>query len=155
MIINHIYQPDGISCGPTCIKMALTHLCLTLESTFTPSIDKISEMCGTDNIVGTPPDRMERGLKALGVSYIEYSHTPRPYITLVQILKSGNVPILRTITKGIPHWIIVTNIDDGKYYINDPWLGEIVYTEKELDSIWKVRDYQFFELMKFKRSHEN
>ena len=153
MTINHIYQPNGISCGPTCIKMALTYLVQGRVSTFTPTIEEISEMCETDNIVGTPPDRMEKGLKALGVSYVEYSHTPRPYITLVQILNSGNVPILRTITKGVPHWIIVTKITDGQFFINDPWQGEIVYTEKELDSIWKVRDYQFFELIK--RPHAN
>ena len=68
---------------------------------------------------------------------------------LKQVIENEHVPILRTITRGVPHWIIVKGFNfvyPDKYTILDPWLGEIEYTEKELDDIWKPRQYQFFEL---------
>ena len=47
---------------------------------------------------------------------------PRPYEFLRQILETDNIAIIRTITNGIPHWIIVYNYDEvgNKFYILDP-----------------------------------
>lgn len=154
MNIKLALQPTGNSCGPTCIYMALNYklnmpndLPFDVEPKF--AIEEICEMCGTDWIVGTPPDRMEKGMKALDLKYIEYIGSPHPYDLLRQVIDSGNVPIVRTITNSIPHWIIVKRynfVHNNLFEILCPSRGEIRYDETELDKVWKPRDYQFFEV---------
>lgn len=165
MKIKHYFQPTGNSCGPTCLYMALEYvlnqpndLPFSIQSKY--SIEDIAEMCGTDWVVGTPPDKMEKGLKALNLNYIEYQSSPRPYDLIFDVIRSENVAIIRTITRGIPHWIIVNEatmlIKEDKYEFTtfdvlDPWLGEIKYTKQELDDIWSPRKYQFFEIQPIKK----
>jgi ABC-type bacteriocin/lantibiotic exporter with double-glycine peptidase domain len=154
--IKHYHQPTGISCGPTCIYMALRyavnkHNDLPFSVDIKYSIEDVTKLCGTDSIVGTPPDRMEKGMKALNMNYVEYIHSPKPYELLRDILDSENVPMLRTITKGIPHWIIIesctNNLNKYIYNVLDPWQGEIQYNEEQLDEVWSPRFYQFFEVL--------
>ena len=150
MTIKHYYQVDGISCGPTCLKMINDYFEDERpheEGYSYPTIKEISVMCGTDSIVGTPPDRMEKGMSALSLKHIEYQGSPRPFELLREILENNNIPILRTITNGIPHWILIKGFMGYEFYVNDPWLGEIIYSEKELNEIWKIRNYQFFEII--------
>jgi ABC-type bacteriocin/lantibiotic exporter with double-glycine peptidase domain len=109
-------------------------------------IDEIAEECGTDWIVGTPPDRMMKGMNSLGIKYVEFSHFKNPFDFLKELINRGNLGILRTITQGIPHWIIIAEFTESTFKVLDPWLGEIEYTNEELDKIWKLRDYQFFEI---------
>ena len=154
MNIKHFYQPTGNSCGPTCLYMVFNYILnslndLPFDVENNVLIDDISNMCGTDWKVGTPPDRMEKGMKSLGIEYIEYQSSPRPYELLRQVIDSGNIPIVRTITNGIPHWIIVKRynfIHNDRFEILCPSQGEIRYDEKELDMVWKPRNYQFFEV---------
>ena len=155
MNIKIALQPTGNSCGPTCLYMALNcklNSSNDLRFNVEPKIliDEICDMCGTDWIVGTPPDRMEKGMKALGLHYTEYQGSPRPYELLRQVIDSGNIPIVRTITNGIPHWIIVKRynfVHNDVFEILCPSRGEIKYDEDELDKVWKPRDYQFFEVL--------
>lgn len=156
--IKHFYQPTGNTCGPTCIYMVWFYLvnkdniiyrtCKDSDGFIEMKYDirDIAHFCGTDWIVGTPPDRMENGMCNLGLNYVEYISSPHPYDLLRTIIDSGNVSMLRTITKGVPHWIIVNGYDENVFNVLDPWLGEIKYSIAQLDSIWKVRDYQFFEI---------
>ncbi len=156
--IKHFYQPTGNTCGPTCIYMVWFYLvnkdniiyrtCKDSDGFIEMKYDirDIAHFCGTDWIVGTPPDRMEKGMEKLNFNYIEYISSPHPYDLLRTIIDSGNVSMLRTITKGVPHWIIVNGYDENVFNVLDPWLGEIKYSIQQLDSIWKVRDYQFFEI---------
>jgi hypothetical protein len=171
-IIKLIKQPTGNTCGPACLAMVYEYInalkgigkksykqfvegetgdiIIELENKEdklnAELVDSIANVCGTDWKVGTPPDRLEKGLKHLELDYIEYSHMKSPYALLINVLESKNIAILRTITKGVPHWIIVSDINENEFKILDPWLGEIEYTETELDSIWKIRNYQFFEI---------
>jgi len=152
--INYTKQPTGNSCGPTCLHMALSYLAnknndLPFYFDIKHTVLEICEMCGTDWVVGTPPERMEKGMKALKIKYVEYISSPRPYDLIKQILTNKNLPILRTITQGVPHWIIVKGFDGDLFDVLDPWLGEIQYTKNQLESIWKVRDYQFFEIVSY------
>ena len=149
MMIKHFFQPTGNACGPTCLYMVNQYFTGDVDRGFNPypTIKDISEMCGTDWIVGTPPDRMEVGMKKIGLNYIEYVHTKRSFDLLKNVIDDNNIPILRTITQGVPHWIIVKGYIGFEFFINDPWLGEITYSEKQLDEIWKVRHYQFFEII--------
>ena len=148
--IKHYYQPTGNSCGPTCIFMVSQHINPSSKMTDNLAnlmIDEISEICGTDWVVGTPPERMVKGFEKYDMKHVEYMHSPNPYLLLKNVIDSGNIPIVRTITHGVPHWIIVNGFDKEKYNILDPWLGQIEYTQEELDHIWSPRQYQFFEIL--------
>jgi ABC-type bacteriocin/lantibiotic exporter with double-glycine peptidase domain len=146
MIINYHQQPTGNSCGPTCLKMIHSSRPFRIN---VPdyTIKDICDLCGTDWVVGTPPNGMEKGMKAMGLKYVEYIDPPRPYNLLRDVLDAGNYPILRTITKETPHWIVSEGYKDNVFHIIDPWLGKLNYTIKQLDAIWKQRRYQFFEML--------
>lgn len=145
MIINYFKQPTGNSCGPTALKMA--HSTLFGAG---PSILEICDFCNTDWIVGTPPDRMELGLNALKMLYIIHKEEEDPFKSLQISIHNESIPVLRTLTNGVPHWIIVNGYDSETeiYQIQDPWLGQIHYSKEKLNDIWVVRDYFYFEIYK-------
>lgn len=150
--INHHHQPTGNTCGPACIYMALRYVLnqtneLPFDVDIAETIESIAEHCGTDWVVGTPPDKMIKGFEAVGLKYYEYSKSPNPYDLLKQVIDSKNIPIVRTITQGVPHWIIVNGYDEDNFKVLDPWLGKIEYTQEQLDFIWSKRQYQFFEIL--------
>jgi GNAT superfamily N-acetyltransferase len=119
-------------------------------------IDDICKTCGTDWVVGTPPEKMKIGLDNLGIKFIEHSNEIEPYQSIRNVIDKGNVSIVRTMTKGVPHWIVIDGYDNDTFNVNDPWLGQIKYNEEELGNIWKVRDYFFYEIIgKEKEKTEN
>ena len=142
-LVKYIRQPDGISCGPTCIKMVADFFRGDI-----PSIKEICKMCGTDSITGTPPERMRKGLDGLGIEYIEHIDEENPYQSLRDTIDNGSVAMLRTLTHGVPHWIVIYSYSGDTFFVNDPWLGEIEYNETQLEKIWKERNFFFFEVIK-------
>ncbi len=150
--ISYKQQPTGNTCGPTCIYMALNHIInkpndLPFDVYISKPIEEIAEACGTDWVVGTPPEKMVKGFEEYKMKYIEYIHSPDPYNLLKHVIDSENIPIVRTITHDVPHWIIINGYNKDKYNILDPWLGQIEYTQEQLDDIWSLRQYQFFEIL--------
>jgi ABC-type bacteriocin/lantibiotic exporter with double-glycine peptidase domain len=143
--INYTRQPTGNTCGPTCIYMAFKYL--RNNSIISETVESIAEACGTDWIVGTPPERMIKGMDVLNIAYIEHISRKNPFEFLKHVIDSGNIPIIRTITQGMPHWIIVNGYKDNVFDILDPWLGSIKYDIQQLNHIWSPRDYQFFEII--------
>lgn len=139
--VQHIYQPTGNSCGPTCIKMVGEFIKGNV-----PSIDEICKMCGTDWVVGTPPERMKIGLDELNIPYKEHIDEIEPYQSIKNVIDKGNVAIVRTITQDVPHWIVIHGYDKDTFTVNDPWLGPKTYTVKELDAIWRIRNHFFYEI---------
>lgn len=142
-MLKHMYQPDGISCGPTCIKMAAEFYKGEVDS-----IDEICKKCGTDNITGTPPERMRKGLDGMGIVYVEHSNEEDPFQSIRAIIDRGSLAIVRTLTKSVPHWIVIYSYDDDMFFVNDPWLGQLQYNTNELNDIWKEREYFFFEIVR-------
>lgn len=142
-LVKHIKQPDGISCGPTCIKMVADFFKGNI-----PSISEICIMCETDSITGTPPERMRKGLNRLGIEYVEHIDEESPYESLKAVIDNGSVAMLRTFTHRVPHWIVIDSYNDETFFVNDPWLGQIQYNEEQLEEIWKERNYFFFEVVK-------
>ena len=144
--VPHHYQPTGHSCGPTCLKM--------VHDFFVGDRFKISDICracGTDWVVGTPPDRMAKGLKYMGIQYIEHMMDEDPFQSLKDAIDKGHPCVVRTVTQGVPHWIIVVDYDADTFMVNDPWLGRILYDMEEFDEIWfsgrdKIREYFFYEI---------
>lgn len=150
--INYHRQPTGNTCGPTCLYMALKYILnypndLPFDVEIADTVEGIAEACGTDWIVGTPPERMIKGMDVLKMKYVEYIHPKRPFDLLKQVIDAGNIPIIRTITQGVPHWIIANGYNGDEFNILDPWLGVIKYNTQQLNHIWMPRDYQFFEIL--------
>lgn len=147
-----MYQPTGNTCGPTCLYMVKHYIAnapndLPFDVDIKFTIKDIEEMCGTDWVVGTPPDRMEKGMKTLNIPYVEHLNPPHPYKLLKSILSDGNLAILRTITRsGIPHWILAHGFTDDTFIIADPAAGPLAYKEASLDEVWSKRQHQFFEI---------
>jgi hypothetical protein len=118
------------------------------------SIDEICKSCGTDNITGTPPERMRKGLDSLDIQYIEHMDEENPYDSLRSVIDNGSVAMLRTLTQRVPHWIVVHSYEDDTFYVNDPWLGQLTYDETDLEDIWRERNYFFFEVVKENKEEE-
>jgi len=141
------YQPTGNSCGPTCLKM--------VHDFFVGDRFKISDICracGTDWVVGTPPERMVKGLNYMGIKYVEHSNEEDPYQSLKDSVDKGHPCIVRANIGGTPHWVIVVDYDNDTLMVNDPWLGRLIYDIDEFDEIWfssrqKIRDYFYYEVM--------
>lgn len=145
-LVKQIRQPDGISCGPTCIKMVGDFFKGEVAS-----IEDICKSCGTDHITGTPPERMRKGLASLDIKYIEHIDDENPYQSLRDAIDRGSVTMLRTLTHRVPHWIVVHSYNQESpniFYVNDPWLGQLEYNEEQLEEIWRERNYFFFEVLK-------
>lgn len=140
--VNYLSQPTGNSCGPTCIKMVGDFL-----KGDVPSIDEICKMCGTDWVVGTPPEFMRKGLNKLEIPYVEHRLEIEPFQSLKNTIDKGNIAIVRTVTQGVPHWIVIDDYDGDTFSVNDPWLGQIEYDEYELEEIWAIRDFFYFEIL--------
>jgi hypothetical protein len=102
MSINFFKQPTGNTCGPTCLKMAQSTILGLTDSNF-PTIDEIAIICGTDWFVGTPPDRMKKGMEALKMVYTEHIGSRYPFLLLNSVINDGNIAIIRTISTGVPH----------------------------------------------------
>jgi GNAT superfamily N-acetyltransferase len=140
--IKHIYQPTGNSCGPTCIKMVGDFLVGDVGR-----IDDICKTCGTDWVVGTPPEKMKIGLDKLKIRYVEHIKELEPFQSIRNSIDKGNVCIVRTVTQDVPHWIVIDGYDEETFNVNDPWLGPLRYNEEELDSIWRIRDFFYYEVL--------
>lgn len=138
--IGHLSQPTDIDCGPTCIKMVGD----ALGKTKAVDIPEIAAACGTNDQVGTTDTMMAKGMAALGVPHtVGRSKDPQE---LADYLGTGGYIILRTLTHGIKHWIVLYDFDGQQFKAADPWLGSIQYTPEQVVSIWKPRDYFYFEV---------
>ncbi len=138
----HIYQHKGYVCGTTSIKMILKYL----KYPDNISLDYLEKITGTNDQVGCTDVFMAKGLDTLGVKYkrIVGLDKEKSFEELNASLLSNKKIILRTLTSGIKHWIVVYKYDNGTYFCADPWQGKIRYTENDIISIWKPRNYDAF-----------
>lgn len=137
--IKLIKQPDGISCGPTCLKM------LAELFKINATIEELKIVCGTDTKTGTTDEKMIKGLDYLNFDWERFplGDKQKAFDRLELALQEGNSILFRTLIQGVKHWIICDPAKD-KFYIVDPWLGEYNLESDKLDEIWKARDYDGF-----------
>ena len=144
---HHLFQTNGYNCGPTAVAMVAKILGIENEKS---SIDSLEEIMNCDSTTGTTDVGIKLGLDALG---IKNERNPclgeklTSFITLNQTLKDGNIFVMRTLTRGVKHWILVigmTKRKDIEYQVFDPWLGKITYSINEINRIWQPRDYDGF-----------
>lgn len=144
----HKYQEQGHTCGPTCIQMVADFFNRDYEN-----IDAIIQMCGCNTTTGT----VDTGIKA-ALEKLKLPNMRNPYLGdedkskawLKKMLSADNIFVMRTLTRGAKHWIIVYGYDEenDSYLVADPWLGMVTYNAKQIDSIWKPRDFDGFIVIK-------
>ena len=152
MKINHIQQPDEISCGPACLKMVFDYM----EPGNKMSINLIRHLAETDYIKGTTLEDMLTVLKTCKINHespVLFSKIDALSYLNVS-LENNNPIILRTLTKGIKHWIVITDFDGTKYSVNDPWFGQIEYTQQEILDIWRPRNFNCISILNNERYNE-
>lgn len=137
----HSFQNAGHTCGPTCVKMVADFLGVDYGN-----LDHIIELCGCNTTTGTIDTGIKKALDGLGIPNIQNKIT-NPELAmdfLNNILDKKDIFILRTLTKGIKHWIIVYGKSGDNYLVADPWLGKIEYNYEEIMRIWKPRNFDGF-----------
>lgn len=152
MKINYIQQPDEISCGPTCLKMIFDYI----EPENQISIDSIKHLAETDYIKGTTLEDMLIVLKLCKINHespVLFSKIDAlSYLNIS--LEKNNPIILRTLTKGVKHWILITDFDGIKYSVNDPWFGNLEYSQQEILDIWRPRNFNCISILNNERYNE-
>lgn len=143
---NHIYQNHGHTCGPTCVQMVADYLGIK----YTDS-KQIESLCNCSTETGTIDTGIKNALDSLGIKNKQNTEGKDEVSAIAFLdnsLSDGNVFIMRTLTKGVKHWIVVYNKDNEHYYVADPWLGKIKYTPEQIIAIWKPRNYDGFTVFK-------
>ena len=143
---NHIYQNSPYNCGPTCVHMVADYLGVKHNG-----IKDLEKLCNCTTTTGTIDTGIKNALENLGIRHEQNTKNVEPESAMQYLndsLVDGNVFIMRTLTKGIKHWIIVYKYDGERYYIADPWLGKITYSPQEIVDIWQPRNFDGFVVFK-------
>lgn len=138
----HSFQQAGHTCGPTCVKMVADYLNVDYSH-----IDELIELCGCNTRTGTIDTGIKNALDSLGVrnkQNLLHKDDESAMDFLDSLLENGDIFIMRTLTRGIKHWIIVYGKRGKEYLIADPWLGKITYTRPEILEIWSPRNFDGF-----------
>jgi len=136
-----LHQPDGITCGPTVMKMTADRFGCGQGL----SIKNIGDLAGTNAQTGTTDLEMHKGLAGLGMRYTE--HNPGSLPLLRECLSRGSDVALRWMYGPMKHWVLaVGDYGDGTFDILDPSMGRRRMTGKELDRFSSGRNWQMFEI---------
>jgi predicted double-glycine peptidase len=137
----HLPQTTGINCGPTSLKILLNYY----RSSVSPTIDELTEIMETDYEFGTTDIRMKKGLVHCGLNHKQIVTDDTNALPLLKnYVKNDRKILLRTLTRGVKHWVVVYDYQNDKFLVSDPWLGKIKYNEEQIYSIWKPRNFDGF-----------
>jgi len=137
----HLHQTNGINCGSTSLKMLLNYY----KAKINPSIDDLTDHMEIDYEFGCTDVRMKKGLEYTSLKHQQIKVNSGDALNFLKnYLKNDRKILLRTLTQGIKHWVVVYDYNDGEFCVADPWLGKIKYNEKEIYSIWEPRNFDGF-----------
>ena len=137
----HLHQTSGINCGPTSLKMVLEYF----KAKKNPSIDELTEIMEVDVDAGTTDVRMKKGLIYCKMNHKQIKiNEGEALIFLKNYVKNDRKILLRTLTRGVKHWVVVYDYKDDLFLVADPWLGKIKYNDKEIYNIWEPRNFDGF-----------
>lgn len=137
----HLYQTTGINCGPTSLKMLLEYY----KSKINPSIDELTDVMEVDVEAGTTDVRMRKGLIHCNLNHKQiHVDDSNALVFLKNYVKNDRKILLRTLTKGVKHWVVVYDFKDNLFLVADPWQGVIKYNDKQIYNIWKPRAFDGF-----------
>ena len=137
---TYLKQTTGINCGPTSLKMLLDYY----DSNINPSIDELTEIMEVDMEAGTTDVRMKKGLVHCNLNHEQIKVNDDALTFLKNYVKNDRKILLRTLTRGVKHWVVVYDYKDDLFLVADPWLGKIKYNEKQIYNIWKPRNFDGF-----------
>jgi hypothetical protein len=146
--LSQVYyrQPDGYSCGATCVKMVSL-----IYNTEQLDIETIKTICNTNPTTGTIETGIIAGLNTLNLPF-RRSFGLIPSIDedisyLQTIFNQKYVYIMRTLLQGVKHWVVVYDQVEPDYYLClDPSLGIVNYHKDFLLEAHKLRDFDGFEI---------
>jgi len=152
--LENVYyrQPDGYSCGATCIKMvSLIYNTLSLD------IDEFKSVCGTNPSTGTIETGIIAGLNKIHLPYQRtfdlILNREQDEIFLNSILKQKFVYIMRTLLYGIKHWILVYDQIELDYYLClDPSAGIVNYHKDFILKAHELRQFDGFQILKTRKN---
>lgn len=137
---THRFQEKSYTCGPTAVKMVLDWLGYA-----DVPVDYLERVSKTDDIVGCTDKSMSLMLDTLGVKYKRHvGEHATSWDALRSALRDGRKVVVRTLTRGIKHWIVVHGESNGVFEVADPWLGSIRYDSAQLEQIWQPREWDCF-----------
>lgn len=143
---NHKFQQQAHTCGPTCVQMVADYLGVKYANP-----EEIEQLCNCNTTTGTIDTGIKNALDTLGINNKQNTENKTPE-SAIQFLnnsiQNGNVFIMRTLTKGIKHWIVIYKFDGTNYFVADPWLGKIKYSPEQIIKIWQPRDFDGFVIIK-------
>lgn len=137
----YLQQTTGINCGPTSLKILLNYY----KELDRLSINELTDIMEVDMDFGTTDIRMKKGLDYCNLNYKQIVTNNNDALNLLKnYLKNDRKILLRTLTQGIKHWVVVYDYKDDLFWVADPWLGKIKYNEKQIYSIWEPRNFDGF-----------
>lgn len=130
-------QPDGITCGPTSLKMVLEHYgenC-TIEELKKKAKTELFKFKGKE-IGGTAPDQMKVALDHFGVPC---KLMRADMDQLKQFVSEGRPPIaLVRSSRQTWHWVVVIGYTENKIITADPAGGvREVLPDEDFEGAWK------------------
>lgn len=137
----YLKQTTGINCGPTSLKMLLEYY----RTNINPSIDELTDVMEVDIEAGTTDVRMRKGLVHCKLNHKQIKVGGDNAMTFLKnYVKNDRKILLRTLTRGVKHWVVVYDFKDNLFLVADPWLGKIKYNEIQIYNIWKPRNFDGF-----------
>jgi hypothetical protein len=139
-------QPNGYTCGSTCVRIMLDHLQFRPEL----SVDRLSPLMGTNPSTGTTEVEMARGLDITGLSHAHpstagYSAPGAALAHLRQVIDDGQVVFLRLLMHGYKHWVICHGHDgDDRFLVTCPAQGPQTWNGSRLLGYWSARSFDHF-----------
>lgn len=136
-----IHQPDGITCGPSCLKSVLVARGIIDIDSIT--VESLGNLIGTNPKTGTIDTAMAKGLDTYGVIYSRYLETARDPMKELKFALGWNYVILRTMSAG-KHWVLAYDQTNTGIKIMCPIRGYAFWTDEECDRFWGAREYHSF-----------
>lgn len=116
----HYKQQDKIDCGPTCLRMVAKHYGRRFP------IQKLRALCYVNrtgvSLLGISEAAEKLGFRSLGVK-----------LTIGQ-LREAELPCLLHWRQN--HFVVLYKVKNGIYYVADPAMDLIKYTEKDFTKNW-------------------
>lgn len=115
-----VRQSDSSDCGVACLCMLARHYRLPYDRL------KLVEICNPTNI-GTSLVGISRGAKSLGLE---------PTAARITLKKLRECPTPCILFWNNNHYVVLYRIASGRFYIADPAIGCLRYSEEEILSHW-------------------
>lgn len=144
-------QPDGYSCGATCIKIVSL-----IYNTPQFNIEDIKEICKTNPNTGTIETGIIAGLHKLNLPFQRTNdlifNIEQDAIYLDSMLNNGFIYIMRTLLYNIKHWIVLYDKVETDYYLClDPMAGVVSYHKDFILKAHELREFDGFTILKRKK----